>query len=85
MTGAMLCSLTGSNDCLTYLLDAGGIDIHLIDSNKLSAYQIALNSKNNKAVKLLMDYESGSRKNKIINIRLLEQPIELKPNKSNIC
>jgi hypothetical protein len=32
-----------------------------------------------------MDYESGSRKNKIINIRLLEQPIELKPNKSNIC
>ena len=85
MTGTILCSLTGSNECLKYLLEAGGVDIHLIDSNKLSAYQIALNSKNEKAVKLLMEYENGSRKSKIINIKLLEEPIELKPNKSNFC
>lgn len=52
----MLCALTGSNNCLKELLEAGGIDIHLIDGNKLSAYQMALNSKNEKAVKMLMEY-----------------------------
>ena len=46
MTAVMLCTLTASNKCLQSLLAGGGIDIHLIDSNKLSAYQIALNSKN---------------------------------------
>jgi hypothetical protein len=34
----------------------GGVDIHLIDANKLSAYQMALNCKNEKALKLLMEY-----------------------------
>ena len=56
MTPAMLCALSGSNDCLQILLAAGGVDIHLIDGNKLSAYQIALNSKNEGAVKMLMGY-----------------------------
>lgn len=56
MTPAMLCSLCGSNDALKVLLDYGGVDIHLIDSNKLSAYQISLNAKNEAAIKMLMDY-----------------------------
>ena len=28
------------------LLNIGRVDIHMIDSNKLSAYQMALNNKN---------------------------------------
>ena len=67
MTGIMLCALAGSNDCLKLLLEAGGIDIHGIDSNKLSAYQIALNSKNEGAVKMLLQYESRSKRNQLVN------------------
>ena len=63
----MLCALTGSNNCLKWLLLAGGIDIHLIDTNKLSAYQMALNAKNEKAVKMLMEYQNGSKKTKVAN------------------
>jgi hypothetical protein len=48
--------MENSNLCLELLLKAGGIDIHLIDSNKLSPYQIALNAKNQRAIRLLMDY-----------------------------
>jgi ankyrin repeat protein len=67
MTAAMLCALTGSNDCLKVLLEAGGVDIHVIDSNKLSAYQTALNSKNDEAVKMLLQYESRPKRNQMAN------------------
>ena len=63
----MLAVLCHSNDCLKLLLQMGGIDIHLIDNNKLSTYQLALNSKNEEAVRLLMEYETGNRRPKYIN------------------
>lgn len=58
----MLASLTRGNDCLALLLRIGAVDIHLIDANKLSAYQMALNSKNEVALKLLMDYSNKSKR-----------------------
>lgn len=54
MTPIMLCALNHSNECMGLLLGMGAVDIHLIDANKLSAYQIALNCKNEQALKLLM-------------------------------
>lgn len=42
----MICILAQSHTALEYLLRMGGVDIHLIDANKLSAYQMALNCKN---------------------------------------
>jgi hypothetical protein len=84
MTPAMLCSLTGSNDSLKILLDYGGIDIHLIDSNKLSAYQIAMSSKNENAVRMLMEYE-GSKKAQHIEKEKLNQDIDLVPGKISLC
>jgi ankyrin repeat protein len=45
-TPVMLCALNHSNQCLALLLNMGAVDIHLIDANKFSAYQIALNCKN---------------------------------------
>ena len=80
----MLCSLTGSNDSLKILLDYGGIDIHLIDSNKLSAYQIAMSSKNENAVRMLMEYE-GSKKAQHIEKEKLNQDIDLVPGKISLC
>jgi hypothetical protein len=63
----MLCVLSHAESSLETLLRAGGVDIHIIDSNKLSAYQLALNCKNQPAVRMLMDYENASKKTKLIN------------------
>lgn len=56
LTAVMICALSQSNQCLMWLLKTGGVDIHLIDGNKLSAYQMALNCKNEVALKLLMEF-----------------------------
>jgi hypothetical protein len=58
----MICALSHSNECLSLLLRLGAVDIHLIDGNKLSAYQIALNCKNEFALKLLMEFENKSKR-----------------------
>jgi ankyrin repeat protein len=46
LTAVMICALSQGNQCIALLLKLGAVDIHLIDENKLSAYQIALNCKN---------------------------------------
>lgn len=69
----MLCVLNNSNDCLQLLLEVGGIDIHVIDSNKLSAYNLALNSKNETAIKLLLQYEGKPKRNQLVNREFLTQ------------
>lgn len=53
----------------------GAVDIHLIDANKLSAYQIALNCKNEQALKLLMEFENKSKREKQTNHSLLSQEL----------
>ena len=71
MTAIMLCTLTGSNDCLMLILEIGGVDIHTIDNNKQTAYNIDLNSKNMVAVSLLMNHEAKSKRNQCVNREML--------------
>jgi hypothetical protein len=67
------------------LLSMGAVDIHLIDANKLSAYQIALNCKNEQALKLLMDFENKSKREKQTNHNLLSQELELRRGRIGWC
>ena len=70
---------------MALLLGMGAVDIHLIDANKLSAYQIALNCKNEQALKLLMDFENKSKRAKQTNHSLLSQELELKRGRIGWC
>jgi len=38
------------------MLGYGGVDIHLIDSKKMTAYEVAINYNNEKAIKMLMNF-----------------------------
>ena len=51
-----------SHKALEVLLGYGGIDIHVIDNHKMTPYEIALNYKNDIAIRILMSYESTSKK-----------------------
>lgn len=51
-----------SHKALDTILRCGGVDIHLLDEHKMSAYEIALNYKNDKAIRLLMNYECKIKK-----------------------
>ena len=81
----MICALHSSNECLSMLLNIGRVDIHMIDSNKLSAYQMALNNKNQLAVKMLMDYENGLKKGKSLNTEYLSEEIKYSKAKIGLC
>lgn len=80
----MICTLSQSDSTLEYLLSMGGVDIHLIDTNKLSAYQMALNCKNEKALKLLMEYENRSKRERTVNTELAKE-IVLARSKHGWC
>lgn len=56
-----------AHQVLERVLELGGADIHLLDGHKMSPYEIALNYKNDKAIRLLMNYESKTRKKQFIN------------------
>ncbi len=45
-----------SNAVLKILLEYGGIDLYVMNSKKLTAYQIALNLVNEQALQMLMKY-----------------------------
>lgn len=47
---------------LESILNLGGVDIHILDEHKMSPYEIALNYKNDVAIRLLMGYESKTKK-----------------------
>lgn len=73
----MIAALNFSHNFLEILLHYGGIDIHKINNNKLTTYQIAVNAQNERAVKLLMGYENKSKKSQIINKTRLSEPVDI--------
>ena len=63
----MVAIVNRSHKALEVLLNYGGIDIHVIDSNKMTPYEVALNYKNDTAIRLLMSYEATSKKKEYLN------------------
>lgn len=53
----MIAVLHESNAFLEQLLEYGGIDIFLVDNNKVTAYQMAISHNNEKAISELVEYE----------------------------
>jgi hypothetical protein len=45
-----------SNNIIKILLEYGGIDVYIINSKKLTAYQITLSSSNEDGLQMLMKY-----------------------------
>lgn len=71
--------LNGSNLCVGMLLEYGGVDIHAIDKNKMNGYQLAMNTKNQYAVGVLMNYQNRSKKFKTINKAKLMEELSFVP------
>ena len=57
------------------MLTCGGVDIHVIDENKMSPYEIALNYRNDQAIRLLMSYQSKTKKKEYINEEFLSETV----------
>jgi ankyrin repeat protein len=45
-----------SHRVLERLFEYGGVDTHILDDQKMSPYEIAINHKNDRAIRLLMSY-----------------------------
>lgn len=59
--------LNRAHEVLERVLELGGADIHVLDEHKMSPYEIALNCKNDRAIRLLMNYEAKTRKKQFVN------------------
>ena len=55
-TPIIVACLYKSNQIIRTMLDYGGVDIYAMNSKKLTAYQISLNSINEEALQMLMKY-----------------------------
>ena len=73
----MIAIINRAHKALEVFLGYGGIDVHVIDGNKMTPYEIALNYKNDTAIRLLMNYESPSKKNHYLNNKALMEPVVL--------
>ena len=76
-TPIVVAIINRAHKALEVFLGYGGIDIHVIDGNKMTPYEIALNYKNDTAIRLLMSYESTSKKKHYLNRKALMEPIIL--------
>ena len=52
----MIAILHDSNLFIEEVLDYGGVDIFLVDNNKITAYQMAISQKNEVAIRKLVEY-----------------------------
>lgn len=52
----MVAVIYKSHALLKSMLEFGGVDIFLVDSNRVTAYQMAISSQNEYATKKLVDY-----------------------------
>ena len=76
-TPIVVAIINRSHRALEVLLSYGGIDIHVIDSSKMTPYEISLNYKNDKAIRLLMSYEATSKKKEYLNKEALREPVKI--------
>lgn len=63
---AIVAIINRSHEALEVLLKCGGIKTHTNDQ-KLSPYEIALNYRNDRAIRLLMTYESNLKNTSFLN------------------
>ena len=68
----MVAIINESNDALSTILKYGAVDIGATDCKRMTAYELAINYKNEQAIRVLMNYENQSRKQKQVNKPLLE-------------
>lgn len=74
-TPLIVAIINKSHSSLEKILMCGGVDIHIIDEHKMSPYEIALNYRNDRAIRLLMNYQSHTKKKEFINEDFLSQPV----------
>ena len=73
----MISIINFSHEAFSLLLEMGGSDTQLTDNKKMTAYDLALNYKNESAIRELMSYESMNRKRgNFPNDELLLKPID---------
>lgn len=83
-TPIVVAIMNRSNQALEILLKYGGIDIHVINIQKRTPYEVALNYKNDIAIRLLMSYESACKKKQYLNRKALKQGVVLE-SKERCC
>ena len=71
-TPLMVSVIYGSHDFLKSMLEFGGVDIFLVDLNRVTAYQMAVSSQNEYAITKLMDYEITNKTSTYLNIQKLQ-------------
>lgn len=80
----MVAILYDAKDFMQTLLEYGGVDIFLINNNRLTAYQLAVSNKNEHAIKLLVEYEQVNKHANYIDKERLTQPFMF-PDEERAC